>query len=102
MDQQVSRDKRLWDAGAAVAESLEQFEAAVERLVGRLEVTGEHLHHLRQVKERAENLVHQMLGFSQRTIKDVKENPLGYVAVAGLIGLFLFSRRPLRARLNQP
>jgi len=93
MDQPTTfKDNSLWQSGAAVADSLAEFEGAMDRLVGRMEITSEQIAHLKEIKARAENIVNQVVGFSQRAVSDVKSNPKSYFALAAIVGLFLLSR----------
>ena len=86
------KDNNLWQAGAAVADSLSQFEGAMDKLVGRMELTGDQLQRVMEIKERAENVLNQVIGFSQRAVGDVKKNPKAYIALAAVVGLFIMSR----------
>ncbi len=93
MDQPTElKDNTLWQAGAAVADSLSQFEGAMDKLVGRLELSGDQLQRMMEIKERAENVLSQVVGFSQRAVGDVKKNPKAYLAMAAVLGMFIMSR----------
>lgn len=105
MDQSTTQSKEsgLFKAGSAVADSLAQFERAMNDLVDRMEITGEHLQNLREIKERAENMMNQVVGASQRAVNEVKRNPLPYLVLAAAAGVFLLSRsRGGRISLHQP
>lgn len=89
---QFNKDNSLWQAGAAVAESLSQFEGAMDGLVGRMEITNEQLQRLKDIKDRAENILNQVIGFSQSAVGDVKKNPKSYLALAAVVGFLLLAR----------
>lgn len=86
-------DNPLWQAGAAVTESLTQFEGAMDDLVARMEITGEQMHKLMVIKGRAENVLNQITGYAQAAVNDVKRDPKPYIALAAVVGFFLIRKQ---------
>ena len=94
MDQLTqSNQNSLWQAGTTVADSLTQFEGALDKLVNRMELTGEQMQKVMEIKDRAQNVLNQVVGYSQRAVDEVKRNPKVYLALAAAVGMFLMSRK---------
>ncbi len=92
MDQPTQvNDNTVQQAGTAVANSLTQFEGAMDNLADRVESTGEQVQRMMEVKDRAESILNQVTGLYHRAVNDVKQNPRAYLALAAIAGLYLLS-----------
>jgi hypothetical protein len=73
-------------ASAAATESLVGFESAMNQLVSRMEITGEQIQKIIEVKDRAEKVIDRIVGVSQSAMTEVKKSPKSYLALGLIVG----------------
>jgi hypothetical protein len=93
---------QVGSASTAAADSLASFEAAMDRLVGRLEITGGQIQRLMEMKDRAEVVIDRVTGFSKSAVNEVKKNPKSFIALGVILGWLVWSHTQAGPKLSAP
>lgn len=81
----------MHSAGNDAADSLVSFEESLNRLVERLELTGQQIQKIMAIKDRAEVVVDRVVGFSQSAVQEVKKSPKSFMALGLVVGWLIWN-----------